>query len=97
MNTGWYTDQHLLHRAVTSWPKARKRWWVLDDAYMKHHQLDRLELEREDGLEPHRQAGILAQDYTEYVCLFPYEEHREVNDLVLRLALEAAGGDPGDG
>jgi hypothetical protein len=89
-NTGWYTDQQLLYRALTSWPEAGRRWWAMDDDYTNHNQLDRLELEDEDGLTADRQAGILAQAYSEYVCLFPYEEHREVNDIVLSLALEAA-------
>jgi hypothetical protein len=28
--------------------------------------------------------------YSDYNCLVPYREHREVNELVLELALEAA-------
>ena len=87
---GWYTDQKLLYRTLTEWPEARDRWWVLDDDYTRHHQLDRLELENEEGLTPRRRDAILAQRYSEYACLFPYAEHRQVNDLVLELALAAA-------
>lgn len=89
-NRGWYTDQKLLYRALTSWPEAPRRWWLMDDEYSRHNQLDRLELENEEGLSPRRRAEILHQAYSEFVCLFPYREHRAVNDLVLELALEAA-------
>jgi hypothetical protein len=87
---GWYTDQQLLYAALMEWPDAPRRWWAMDDDYCRHDQLDRLELMNEEGLAPHRQDEILAQVYSEYVCLFPYQEHREVNDLVLQLALAAA-------
>ena len=89
-NTGWYTDQELLYRTLMEWPEAPLRWWAMDDEYTRHLQLDRKQLEREVGLSPERRAKILAQEYSEYVCMFPYQEHREVNDLVLELALEAA-------
>ncbi len=65
----------------------------MDDDFTKHRQLDRLELENDDGLTPQRQAGILASTYSDYICLFPYREHREVNDLVLQLGLQATGAD----
>ncbi|MBV8479001.1 MAG: hypothetical protein JOY72_01735 [Actinobacteria bacterium] len=90
---GWYTDQQLLYSALTTWRQAPNRWWVMDDDYTRHRQLDRLELEREldTGLGPHRRDGIRRGAYSDYICLFPYREHKEVNDLVLELALEAAG------
>jgi hypothetical protein len=88
---GWFTDQQTLYQALTSWPDAPRRWWAIDDEYSEHNQLDRLELMNEDGLPPQRQAEILRQEYTEYVCMFPYRQHRELNDLVLELALRAAG------
>jgi hypothetical protein len=88
---GWYTDQQLLHRILTHWPEASHRWWVMDDAYTRHRQLDRLELEEEHGLTPARRDAIRRLEYSDYICLFPYREHREMNDLVLHLGLEAAG------
>lgn len=90
---GWYTDQEILYDALSHWRDARTRWWVMDDDFTKHRQLDRLELENDDGLTPQRQAGILASTYSDYICLFPYREHREVNDLVLQLGLQATGAD----
>jgi len=87
---GWYTDQQILHRTLTHWPDSASRWWVIDDAYTRHRQLDRLELEHEQGLSPARRDGISRLEYSDYICLFPYGEHREINDLVLRLGLDAA-------
>jgi len=90
---GWYTDQQLLHRTLTHWPEAPRRWWVMDDAYTRHRQLDRLELEKEHGLSPERREDIRRLKYSDYICLFPCHEHRDTNDLVLRLALETAAVD----
>jgi hypothetical protein len=89
---GWYTDQEILHRALASWPGADRRWWVLDDDYTRHRQLDRLELERnvESDLSPERRMGIRKGVYSDYICLFPYREHRRINDLVLELGLASA-------
>lgn len=87
---GWYTDQQTLYQALSSWPEATQRWWVLDDEYCGHNQLERLELAHEVGLEPFRKAALRRQAYSEYLCLVPYREHRAINDLVLELGLEAA-------
>lgn len=87
---GWYTDQRVLHRSLTAWVDASTRWWVLDDEYCRHNQLERLELAREDGLLPHRRAALRRQEYSEFICLVPYRAHRDVNDLVLELGIAAA-------
>jgi hypothetical protein len=91
---GWYRDQKILYETLKNWGDAPRRWWLLDDDYTRFRRLDKLELERENGLEPHRRQEIGGGSYSDYVCLFPYREHRETNDLVLRLALEAANGEP---
>jgi hypothetical protein len=89
---GWYTDQQILHASLTSWADGPRRWWVMDDGYTRHRQLDRLELEHEleDGLRAHRREGIRKGIYSDYICLFPYRRYQEINDLVLELALDAA-------
>lgn len=89
---GWYTDQQILYRELMAWPDRAERWWLLDDDYTRHRQLDRLELQFENGLEEHRRRGIDRGTYSDYICLFPYLEHRDVNDKVLELGLEAARG-----
>jgi hypothetical protein len=87
---GWYTDQKILYRTLMEWPERRNRWWLLDDDYTRHRQLDRLELQHEPGLSERREKGIRRGEYSDYVCLFPYGEHRDVSDRVLSLGLEAA-------
>jgi hypothetical protein len=86
---GWYRDQEILYQTITRWPQAPARWWAFDDEYTGYHRLDKLDLERERGLEPHRRQALHKQIYSDYVCLFPYGAHREINDLVLRIALKA--------
>jgi hypothetical protein len=87
---GWYTDQQTLYRMLTGWPDAATRWWLMDDDYTRFRRLERLELEREQGLQARHREGLIRGAYTDYTCLFPYREHRETNDLVLELGLEAA-------
>ena len=91
---GWYRDQEILYETVLGWPEAADRWWAMDDDYTRYRRLDRLVVEREGGLIAARREDLREQAYSDYVCLFPCEEHREVNDLVLELALEAASGAP---
>ncbi len=86
---GWYTDQEILYRVLTQWPEAPRRWWVMDDVFTKHRQLTRLDLEREEGLSARRRNGIRRGAYSDYICLFPYNAYRDVNDEVLKIALES--------
>jgi hypothetical protein len=87
---GWHTDQRTLYRALREWPARDERLWTLDDDYCGFNRLDRLELEHEDGLLAHRRRALRAMKYSDYNCLGPYREHRELNKLVLELGLEAA-------
>lgn len=89
---GWYRDQQILYETLTGWDEAPTRWWAMDDDYTRYNRLDRLHVERDGGLGPARKRGLREQAYSDYVCLFPFEDHREVNDLVLQLALDAAKG-----
>lgn len=91
---GWFTDQETLYRVLTSWTQRSERWWAMDDDYTRYRRLDKLELEHEDGLEAHRREGLLKQEYSDYVCLFPYQEHRAVSDLILQLGVDAARRNP---
>jgi len=87
---GWYTDQQLLYEALWRWPARPRRLWLLDDEYCGFRRLDRLDLEREQGLGPRRRRDLERLRYTDYNCLSPFDEHRRVNELVLELGLEAA-------
>lgn len=91
---GWYRDQEILYESLTSWPAAPGRLWMLDDDYCGFNRLDRMELVHEEGLEPRRRRALRTMRYTDYTCLLPYGEHRELNDLVLELALDAARARP---
>lgn len=89
---GWYTDQRTLYAKLLSWPERAGRLWVLDDQYCGFRRLDRMELEHEEGLEPRRIEELRQGAYSDFNCLVPYRDHREVNDRVLELAIEAARG-----
>lgn len=91
---GWFTDQQTLYRTLTNWPQATERWWAMDDGYTRYCRLDKLELEHEQGLEAHRREGLQRQEYSDYVCLFPYDEYKVVNDMILELGVDAARSNP---
>ena len=86
---GWYSDQQILFERLSAWPAARERFWTLDDDYCKFNRLDRLELEHERGLQAHHRRALRAMRYSDFSCLLPCDAQRDVNDLVLELAIEA--------
>jgi hypothetical protein len=87
---GWYTDQRTLYRTLVSWPERGERLWVLDDQYCRYRRLNRDKLVDETGLEPWRIEGIRRGEYSDFNCFVPYRDHRELNDRVLALGVEAA-------
>lgn len=87
---GWYTDQRMLYEKLLAWNERSGRLWMLDDQYTRYSRLNRDQLADEDGLEAWRIQGIRGHEYSDFNCFVPYREHREVNDRVLRLGLEAA-------
>jgi hypothetical protein len=87
---GWYTDQRTLYERLLSWPARSERLWSLDDQYTLYWRLNRDKLVDEAGLEPWRIEGIRRREYSDFNCFVPYREHREINDRVLELGLEAA-------
>jgi len=89
---GWYTDQRTLYEKLLSWPARSERLWLLDDQYTRYRRLNRDKLVDEAGLEPWRIEGIRRREYSDYNCFVPFREHREINERVLRLGLEAARG-----
>ena len=86
---GWYTDQQTLYRKVMSWPQRADRVWMMDDQYTRYRRLNRDKLVHENGLEPWRVEGIRRREYSDFNCFVPYQAHREINDRVLELGLEA--------
>jgi len=89
---GWYTDQRTLYERLLSWPARSERLWLLDDDYTLYWRLNRDKLVDEAGLEPWRIDGIRSGEYSDFNCFVPYRDHREINDRVLKLGLEAARG-----
>jgi hypothetical protein len=89
---GWYTDQRTLYEKVRLWPARSERLWMLDDQYTRYRRLNRDKLIDEAGLESWRIEGIRRREYSDYNCFVPFQEHREINEKVLKLGLEAAIG-----
>lgn len=76
---GWGTDQEILLKKFNTWsgPKV-----TLNDSITKFHRLDRIHfntfLDR-DELKKRIQLG----HYTDYHCLRPYSQYKDINDFVV--------------
>lgn len=87
--TGWYTDQHVLFRALGSWPKARERLWLMDDQYTGYHRLEREVLEEARTLTPELRRGIESGRYTDVNSCIPHSQFAELNEAVLAAVIAA--------
>jgi hypothetical protein len=86
---GWYTDQEKLYEYVMPWAEHTGRMWMLDDLYTGFNRLNRPELKRDGGVTATRRRELAARRYTDYNSAVPFGQYRELNELVLELALAA--------
>lgn len=83
---GWDTDQRILYRRLLDWGRATRRAWILSDFDTRHARLDRGVLEKPRALTREQEARIRAHGYSDFHCLLPQSEFRELNERVLELA-----------
>jgi hypothetical protein len=87
--SGWGTDQVLLYRAVVEHARSGRDVWILDDHYTGFRRLDRPVLRRRGGLTQHDRRLISRRGFSDFHCVGPYSEFRELNDLPIELAISA--------
>jgi hypothetical protein len=89
---GWNTDQLILYRTLVERGRARGDVWILDDYFTRFRRLMRVRVAKWGELTAEGRANIAARRYTDYDLLLPNEgRNRELNELVLDVAAEAAG------
>lgn len=84
---GWLTDQQLLYRTVTGFGRRTRRVWIVDDHYTGYRRLERAVLLRQGELTPRDRRLILKGAYSDFHCVQPYAQFRELNDLAVDLAI----------
>jgi hypothetical protein len=82
---GWNTDQVILVRKFNEWngPKV-----VLNDSITSYSRLDRIHpwvFQNRVQLKEHIQAG----SFSDYHCIRPYAQNKEINDYVVKCLLPA--------
>jgi hypothetical protein len=81
--SGWNTDQIILLNAFNAWPGPKI---TLNDSITGYNRLDRIHpwvFEDKGRLEMAIRRGV----YSDYHCLRPYDDHKEMNDFVVSCLL----------
>ena len=85
---GWLTDQQLLYRTLVDYGSRSGKVWILDDHFTGYRRLERALLLRQGNLEPRDRRLIARGAYSDFHCVQPYGQFRELNDLAVDLAIE---------
>jgi len=88
---GWLTDQRILYRTLLEHGARTRTVWILDDYFTRHRRLERAWLGKRQDLDDRDRRLIERGAYSDFHCVVPYSEFRELNDLTVNLAIEAAG------
>jgi len=88
--TGWLTDQQLLYRTLLDHGRRSRNVWILDDHYAGYRRLENAVLLRRGRLDARDRRRILRGAYSDFHCVHPYGEFRELNDLAVDLAIAGA-------
>jgi hypothetical protein len=89
--TGWLTDQRILYRTLLEWGARTARVWILDDFYTRYRRLERASLRKRGELDERNRRLIERGAYSDFHCIVPYDQFRELNELTVDLAIDAAG------
>lgn len=84
---GWATDQKTLYEALLSFGARSRRVWILDDRYAGFKRLGHDWVD--GGLTAVEERAIARGGYSDFHCMLPYAEFRELNERVVALATEA--------
>jgi hypothetical protein len=83
---GWDTDQFVLHRTLVERGRTHGDVWILDDRYTGHRRLLQGLITR-NGVEGAVRRGVARGWYSDFHLLHPYDEHRELNEGIIELAI----------
>jgi hypothetical protein len=86
---GWLTDQRILHRTLLKHGARTGSIWILDDHFTRYRRLERGWLDKQQELGKRDRRLIERGAYSDFHCVVPYAEFRELNDATVDLAVEA--------
>jgi hypothetical protein len=79
--SGWTTDQKDLYKYIINWNKKTNNFVFLDDKKTGYNRLDRGTFNLDDNEISKIKKGF----YTDYHCLRPYKQYKQINDSILNL------------
>jgi hypothetical protein len=85
---GWARDQHILYRILVEHGRRTPNVWILDDAFTGFRRLERESFRKPKEIAERERRRIRRGAYSDFHCLAPYDAFREVNDLVVDLAVD---------
>jgi hypothetical protein len=86
--SGWATDQRTLYRALIDFGARSRRVWILDDRYTGFRRLDRSSIGAGE-LSANDEHAIARGEFSDFHCVLPHVEFRELNERVVDLAIAA--------
>lgn len=90
---GWGTDQSILYHALVEHGRRAETVWILDDRFTVFHRLDHPVLRGRRGLDVNLSdvdLDLLRHGaYSDFHCVPPYRERRELNEIPVELAIQA--------
>lgn len=78
---GWSIDQQLLYKTVLEWNQTTQNFVCLKESTTGYCRFDRLYFSMNDEIRHRIKNGV----YSDYHCLRPMSEHREMNEHVYEL------------
>jgi hypothetical protein len=88
--SGWATDQQTLYLALLDFGTRTRRAWILSDHYTGFRRLERATLVKPRRLTVAEEKRILRGGYSDFHCVLPYEDFRELNEHAVDLAVQGA-------
>jgi hypothetical protein len=85
---GWTSDQRILYRTLLDRGRTARDVWILDDWFTGYDRLERTALLKWGTLDERRRSLVARGAYSDFHFPLPYEEYRELCDLVVDLAAE---------
>ena len=87
---GWATDQQILYQTLIDYRRGARKAWILDDRFTGFRRLERGTLWKQPELDRRQQRRIARGRYSDFHCVSPHSEARELNELAVELAVGAA-------
>jgi len=83
-NSDWFTDQIDLYNYIKLWNIKTNNFIYLNDNLTNFNRLDRIHMNK-NVINQTEMKKIKSGFYSDYHCLRPYSEYKNINELILNL------------